>query len=986
MNAIAVRNIERGVLIGAASIVALLIGDAALTYENTRQLNEDAAWVSHTHEALDLLSTAMSTLSEAESGMRGFVITGEEEFLDSYQTAQARLEDVFVKLREKTGDNPSQQERLKELSSVGREEQAYLRKMIDLRRRQPGAAEAVIAGLEGKTRMDRIRRLVGAMKDEENRLLGACENNTVHAYRLSVGSALVGTFLGLGLVAACVWVLERQLAIRQRAAAETYEQRELLSTTLTSIGDAVISTDAAGKVRFLNPAAEKLTGWTKEAAIDLPLEEVFHIVNEHSGERVENPVEKVLREGTSVGLANHTILIAKDGTRHPIDDSAAPIRDPNGRISGVIMVFRDIHDRKLAEEQRSRLAAIVRSSSDAIIGKDLQGIINSWNESAERLFGYAASEAIGKPITLIIPPDRYDEEAHIISRLRQGEPIEHFETVRMGKDGRRIALSLTVSPVRDDAGRVVGASKVARDITDRKRSEQALADQNLKLRRLVDANIIGITFADLEKIYEANDAFLSLVGYSRADLEAGRLRWREMTPPESKAADDVAVAQLLERGLCKPFQKEYFRKNGTRVPVLMGIATLDPKVPTFVCYVVDLSEQKRAEEGLRQAARQKDEFLATLAHELRNPLAPLRNALAIMHISTDDPARFQDMREIMERQLDQLVRLVDDLLDISRITVGKIELRKDRVDLADMLQSAVETSRPAIDAAKHQLQLTYPPHSLYVVGDSLRLSQVIANLLNNSAKYTSPGGRIELTAERDGAQAVLRVRDNGIGIPPEVLPHVFDMFMQIDKHAKHSQGGLGIGLMLVRRLVHMHGGGVDAHSDGTGRGSEFTVRLPLAADVVVEEGPQTSREHPLVPLSASRSASRRILVVDDNQDSADSLGMLLRVMGNDIRTCHDGPTALKIAREFLPEIVLLDIGMPAMNGYQVARALRTMPETKNAILVAQTGWGQDEDRRRTTEAGFDLHLVKPVDAAALQRLLAPLAKAASEAESRKLLT
>lgn len=382
-------------------------------------------------------------------------------------------------------------------------------------------------------------------------------------------------------------------------------------------------------------------------------------------------------------------------------------------------------------------------------------------------------------------------------------------------------------------------------------------------------------------------------------------------------------------------------------------------------------ERGRIEEELRRRVaqlaemdRRKDEFLATLAHELRNPLAPIANTLHILRISGQAGPTAQHLHEMMERQVKHMVRLVDDLLEVSRITRGKIELRKERVTLAAIVNSAVETSRHFIDAAHHELTLTVPPEPIILEADPVRLSQVIANLLNNAAKYTEEGGRIWVTAQQQGGEAVLRVRDNGLGIPAAMLGHIFDMFAQVDRTLKRSQGGLGIGLALARTLVQMHGGRIEVHSEGTGLGAEFTVHLPLAP---VEPAPAA-----VVPGESAQPAlrtQRRVLIVDDNRDAAESLGMLLNFLGADVAVVYDGPSALDTARAYRPAIVLMDIGMPGMDGHEVARRLRADPAQRDVTLIALSGWGQEEDRRRSQAAGFDHHLVKPVDTEALQALL-----------------
>jgi PAS domain S-box-containing protein len=633
------------------------------------------------------------------------------------------------------------------------------------------------------------------------------------------------------------------LLARKRAEEELRKRSEWLRITLASIGDAVISTDVEGRITFMNGVAECLTGWLEREAMGRPLAEVFQIVNERTREPGPNPALRALREGTVVGLANHTILIARDGTERPVDDSAAPIRDDSGTAVGAVLVFRDVTDRRRAEEAQARLAAIVESSQDAIVSKTLDGVIRSWNAGAERVFGYAPEEAIGRPITLIIPPDRHDEEYEILARISAGERIEHFETIRVSKQGRLIDISLTVSPIRDREGRIIGASKIARDITDRKRVDKALAEAN----------------------------------------------------------------------------------------------------------------------------QRKDQFIALLAHELRNPLAPLRNGLQVLRLAGTDTNAVTQAREIMDRQLSHMVRLIDDLLDISRVSQNKMELRRSRVLLKDVISSAVETARPAIEEAGHEFTISLPPEPVYLDADLTRLAQVFSNLLNNSAKYTERGGRILLSAERRIGEVSVSVRDTGLGIPANDLPRIFDMFSQVDRSVERSTGGLGIGLALVKGLVEMHGGIVTATSPGQGKGTTIEVRLPTLESTAVPAAGVASESEP-----APAGPRRRILVVDDNRDSANSMAMMLTLMGNEVRTAHDGFEAIETAREFHPKAILMDLGMPKLNGYEATQRIREQPWGRDMIIIAMTGWGQEADRTQSREAGCDSHLVKPVNLSELESLLTEL--------------
>jgi signal transduction histidine kinase len=460
------------------------------------------------------------------------------------------------------------------------------------------------------------------------------------------------------------------------------------------------------------------------------------------------------------------------------------------------------------------------------------------------------------------------------------------------------------------------------------------------------------------------------------DGKAQLLRWLERQPPWS----DLPILVMARGGADSPSiaQAMDLLRNVTVLERPVRVAALISALRTALRsrlrqyeLRVHLTERDNHLRVLKDTDRRKDEFLATLAHELRNPLAPIGNAVQILRLRAHQDASVDELAAVMERQVKHLVRLVDDLLEMSRITRGRIELRSEQVTIESILRSAVETSRPLIDAADHQLTVTVPGEPMIVNGDPVRLAQVFANLLNNAAKYTDTGGRIWLTAYREGMAVVVSVRDSGHGIPPDMLPRVFEMFLQLPDHSARTHGGLGIGLTLVKTLIEMHGGTVRANSGGPGKGSEFIVRLPLLADAP-GLAPSVAEPHPVPP----RLASRRVLVVDDNVDAAHSLALVLRIMGLTTKVASSGPAALELLPQFKPELVFLDIGMPGMDGHAVARAIRAMPEWSGLTLVAMTGWGQDEDRRRSQQAGFNHHLIKPVDVRALEAFLRKLDEAA----------
>ncbi len=637
------------------------------------------------------------------------------------------------------------------------------------------------------------------------------------------------------------------LLTRQKVERELAAEKERLRITLASIGDAVISTDAECRVTYLNQVAETLTGWTQEEAAGQPLPDVFHILNEQTRQPAANPALKALQEGVVVGLANHTVLIARDGSERPVDDSAAPMLDESGIPVGAVLVFRDVSERRRAEEDlrasEQRFRTLTSHAPVGIFLTDREGNCLFVNERWCEMSGLSPEEARGQGWARALHPDDSERVFHEWSSATE--------------EGRPFA------------------------------------------------------------------------GEYRFLTPQGKVTWVEGS----------AVGLLDETGQAK----EYI---GT---------------------ITDITARKEAVDALKEADRRKDEFLALLAHELRNPLAPLRNGLEVMRLASADASVVAKLRDMMARQLSHMVRLIDDLLDVSRISRNKIELRRSQVLLADVIRSAVETARPAIEAAGHELTVSLPREPIHLDADLTRLAQVFGNLLNNSAKYTEQSGHIWLTATRAGDHVQVVVRDTGIGIPGFALPNIFEMFNQVDRSIERRAGGLGIGLALVKGLVEMHGGTVEAASPSPGKGSTFTVRLP-----VLEERAESPIGKPAEELPDSTGPKRRILVVDDNQDSAASMATMLHLLGNEVRTANDGIEAVARAEQFRPHVVLMDIGMPKLNGYEATRRIREQPWGRDMAIIALTGWGQEEDRTKSKEAGCDDHLLKPVHLPDLQKLLAEL--------------
>ena len=629
---------------------------------------------------------------------------------------------------------------------------------------------------------------------------------------------------------------------------------------------------------------------------------------------------------------------------------------------------------------RSQLAEIVElAPSFMVVLRGPAFVIETANEAYRRLTGQR--ELIGLPLRQAFPEVEGQGFFELIERVyATGEPwvgsgIPVTLQRQPGAPPEERYLDLVYQALRSADGSINGVFAHGVDITERMQAEKALRNAVEHAERQAHAfDTLLSTMTDFAYTFDRDGRFLYV---NKALLELwqlplakaiGRNFFDLKYPGELAAKLQRQIRQVFDTREGIVDEASYTSPAGTvghYEYIFRPVLGAHREVDLVAGSTRDITARKQAEDALKDADRRKTEFLAMLAHELRNPLAPIRSAVQFLRLADGDREAVRPVFEMMERQVAQMARLIDDLLDVSRISRGSFELRSERVELAAVLQQAVETVRPLCADGEHELTVMLPARPVHLSADPARLIQIVGNLLNNACKFSGRGGRIRLAVERDGDQIVIRVGDDGIGIAATELSRVFEMFTQLDTSLARSRGGLGIGLTLVRSLVEMHGGSVEARSGGAGQGSEFVVRLPLPAGLPAS--PQDASPAAPAPM-APALAGRRILVVDDNRDAADTLAMLLAVSGHEVRTAYDGLQAVEAAATWRPDVVLLDIGLPGLDGYEAARRMRAQRD--GVVLVAMTGWGQDDDRRRSREAGFDAHLTKPVDYADLTKVLA----------------
>jgi len=811
--------------------------------------------------------------------------------------------------------------------------------------------------------------------------------------------------------------------------------KEWWRVTLSSIGDGVIVTDEVGRVSFMNPVAENLTGWTDVEANQKPLEEVFKILNESGRTPIENPATRLLATGSGAELAS-TLLVSRKGIEISIENSASPIRDAQGKTFGVVVVFRDVSAKKQAQTERAYLASIIESSDDAIIGKTLDSVITSWNTAAEHMFGYSASEAVGKQVYLIIPTDRHSEELDILARLRRGERIEHYETVRRKKDGSMVDVSLTVSPIRNEKGKIVGASKIARDITETKKAQ---ADLKTSHETLEIINRVGKTLStelNLEKIVQSlTDSATALTGaafgsffYNVVDERGASYmlytlsgvplehfkhfpmpRATDLFGPTFRGEGAIRIAEVKQDpryGKNSP----YFGMPEGHLPVtsylavpvvshtghvLGGLFFGHPKPGMFseqheqivtglAGQAASAMDNARLYEEMREARadseaanRLKDEFLATVSHELRTPLNAILGWARLLHTQKLDEESRARAVETIERSAVAQGQIIEDILDVSRIITGKLRLDVSPVEIGKLINDALDSLRPTAETKGVKLQTVLDTKPNLVWGDAHRLQQIFWNLLSNAVKFTPKNGRVQVTLSQIDSQVEITVSDTGKGIAADFLPYVFERFRQADSSTTRTHGGLGLGLAIVRHLTELHGGTVTADSPGENLGATFKVVFPVA---ILREGrreevappPQRAVQGQMPTGQELRDV--RVLVVDDEPDACELLKVVLERSGAEVRAASNAAEAFSTLKQWKPDVLLSDIGMPREDGFQLIQRVRALSHKEGGSIpaAALTAYATPGDRLRVLTAGFQTHVPKPVEPMELVAIVAIL--------------
>ncbi len=796
---------------------------------------------------------------------------------------------------------------------------------------------------------------------------------------------------------------------RGRTAEPRLQSEELFTQLVASVRDyAIFLLNREGEVVTWNAGAERIKGYRADEIIGQHFSRFYPKGSVASGWPAHG-----LRVAADTGrFQDEGWRVRKDGSKFWANVVVTALREDSGEVYGFLKITRDLTDRRQADEKlrlsEERLRLMVEGVQDyAIFMLDPQGRVATWNSGAERIKGYRADEIIGEHFSCFYPEEALARDWPA-EELKRAAETGHFEDVgwRVRKDGSKFWANVVITALRDENGVLRGYSKVTRDLTERSEAEENVRKLMLEEAARVAAEAAArqaqdardaerrqraqwqVTLSSIGDAVIVTDAagavaFMnpvadSLTGWTPADAVGRPLdKVFQIINEQTRLPVEHPVTTVLREKAVVGLANHTIlvAKDGRELPIDDSGAPIrgeNGAITGVVLVFRDDSESHRVVEMLRTADRRKDEFLATLAHELRNPLAPIRTGLELMRRTRDDPAMFDQVLPTVQRQTEQLIMLVDDLLDVSRITRGTFRLRRRQTGLNEIVHAAVEASRPCVDGFGHKLEVDLPDRALVINADPHRLAQVLTNLLNNAAKYTPGGGHIWLSTRVEGGDVIFTVRDTGVGIPAEDLERIFEMYSRIEHH-EQEYAGLGVGLTLSKQLVELHSGRIDVTSEGAGKGSEFRVRLPIvttaeAAATAVDAAP---------PASTAPRPPLRVLVVDDNPAAATMLTALVMRLGNEVHSASNGEEAVEAAAEFRPHVVLMDILMPRMDGLEAAARIHSQVWGRDIALIAVTGCGLEEDRQKSRAAGFDDHLVKPVGLDALEGVFARHARAPS---------
>ncbi|GAC1622965.1 MAG: hypothetical protein NVS9B13_16270 [Candidatus Acidiferrum sp.] len=963
---------SRTVLAGfiVATVILALVGWQS--YRNITRLAGAADWREHTYEVLRDLDLTVSLLVDAETGQRGYLLTGDEAYLEPYRSAIKHIDQTVVNLKRLTLDNPKQQERLQILEPLLEKKLEEMQSTIDLRKKDGfAAANVVVQEGSGKRWMDQIRSLVAEMSNEEQDLLTIRTERTNQSVYRSLRTIVTGTVVSISLLVLCFWLLLSELSERKRAQDSLSKSEKWCSTTLASIGDAVIATDMNGAVTFLNPVAQQLTGWTLQDARGKAMDLVFDIINAESRRPVENPIKKVFREGKTVGLADHTVLLCKNGKEIDIEDSAAPILTDTGEAFGVVLVFRDITDQKIIERERrgthTLLDSLVENLPSMIFVKEAKDLkFAHVNRSYERLLGYARDELIGKNDGDFFP----NEEATLFvagdrKALESGNAVDIPEEKIHTREGNIRILHTKKIPLRDANGKPQFLLGISEDITERKRLEEERKHQQDILQSILGSMADGVVVADENgKFLVFNDSAEQMIGLGATDTTPSQ--WADQYG--TYLPDGVTPYPANELPLARAMRDENIDNvelivRNAKVPEgrLLSFTgrSLKDQHGTLrggVVVLRDITLHKRAEKALVRAKEEaerankfKDQFLSTMSHELRTPLNAV---LGFSDLLADE--RYGPLNDRQQRYVDHihtggehLLRLISDILDLSKIEAGRMELAREDVVVASAFSEVLSALQPLADK-KSQCLRQQAASNLCVHADATRFKQVLMNLVGNAIKFTPEGGEIELAARQLDGQIRVEVRDNGPGIPSEQQQRIFEAFVRLAQTGSATEG-TGLGLAITSRLVELHGSKLTIESQPD-EGTCFYFNLPLVTTSIAES-PQIT-----TPVPRARKAPR-ILVVEDNAATGQLIQSQLTSSGYEPIRCDQPEHAIDMAAEFQPDAITLDLLMKPVHGLEVLLQLKNDPRTSKIPVIVVTIMDQPGIG---VALGADEYLVKPV--------------------------